>query len=420
MPPRRRPATQRRGAIYLAVLGVSAIVAAMGVGLMYTVRLQGRRDALVADSTQARACAEAGVEIAAQLITSNSNWRTRTNGTWVNAMALGPGSVTVEVTDPIDSNLANDTSQGVLIKATGRAGEATHILSVNASPRGTAISSLGMALAAQGPVRIDATRIVNLNGGTLSTNGVLRNEGTIQGAARCSSTDGASVATLGTTTGAAALQMPSSGIISSYITRATVINLGATATIQDVVLTPSFNSLGGGLNADGVYVINASGADLTIRSIRLMGTLIINNSGRKVIIEGPALMQPARSDFPTLLATGGIYYKSSGLASLSESTEGCNFNPVGSPYLGDADGDTTDTYPSRFEGLMHAQEMVELDNNAVISGCVLAGASSDAVRIYGNVSITHSASLVSSPPIGYTSGGTPALVSGTWRQLVNP
>lgn len=416
---RLAPPRSRRGGVYIAVLGVSSIVAAMGVGLMYAVRLQGKRDALVADSAQARACAESGVEIAAQVITSNASWRSRAQGTWINSMALGSGTVTVEVTDPIDGNLANDASQAILIKAVGRSGDAAHILSVTASPRGAAISSLSMALAAQGQVRIDTGRIVNLNGGTLSTNGVLRNEGTIQGAARCASTDGASVATGGTSTGAAPLQMPAAGVIASYISKATVINV-ASSTLQDVVLTPSFNSLGGGYNADGVYVINATGSDLTIRSIRLLGTLIINNAGRKVIIEGPALMQPARSDYPTLLATGGISYKSSGLVALSESTEGCNFNPIGSPYSGDADGDMTDTYPSKLEGLMHAQEMIELDNNAVINGCVLAGASSDAVRIYGNVSLTQSGALVSNPPIGYTSGGTPAIVQGSWRQLVNP
>jgi hypothetical protein len=410
----------RRGGVYITVLGVAVFVTATGVGLMYATRLQGAADAAIADSAQARLCAEAGVDAVAQYISSNATWRSRAPGTWLNAVSLGSGAVTVEVTDPADGLLNDNASQPIRITAKGMKGSATHILQVDATPRGSAVSSLSVAMTTAGQLHVNSGVILNVGTSTAATNAVLRNDGTIQGSARGSTSTGGGTATLGTSTGAAALVMPPSGVIADYISHATAIT-PSSSTLTKVLLTPSFNSLNANYNADGVYVINSS-SDLTIGSIRVLGTLIINCPGKKVTFNGPALIQPARSDYPALIVNGDLVLRCNSSASLSEVADGYNYNPLGSPYSNATDADTTDTYPNRIEGLVHASGTIDISNNQLVKGAVISDstASSDAIRITGNATITYTPSLSTTPPLGYVSGGTPAIDVGSWKQLVAP
>lgn len=411
---------RRRGGIYIAVLGVAVFVTATGVGLMYATRLQGAADAAIADTAQARLCAEAGVDAVTQYITSNANWRTRAQGTWLAAAPLGSGTTTVQVTDPFDGNLSDDATQPILITSRGMKGSATHILEVEATPRGAAVSSLSVALATQGQLHVNSGEVLNVGSSTAATNTVLRNEGVIQGSARGATSSGSGTATLGTSTGAASLGMPPANVITDYISHGTAITAPGN-TLHKVLLTPSFNSLNPTYNASGVYVINSS-SDLTINSIRVWGTLIINCPGKKVTFNGPMLIQPARSGYPALIVNGDLVLRSNSTTLLSEATDNYNYNPLGSPYVTVADTDTSDTYPNLIEGLVHASGTIELLNNQHVKGAVISAssASSDAVRITGPATITYTPSLSTNPPQGYVSGGTPALDRGSWRQVVLP
>ncbi|MDQ7013197.1 MAG: LamG domain-containing protein [Planctomycetota bacterium] len=88
----------RRGGVYVLVLVVTTIVSGMALlGLRAAIAgsSEGRR---VADSISARQHAASGMEIGIHTITTEPLWRVdRTEGTWLNKVAVGTGTATVAV-----------------------------------------------------------------------------------------------------------------------------------------------------------------------------------------------------------------------------------------------------------------------------------------------------------------------------------
>src|SRR5678815_2784202 len=87
---------RRRGGVYVAVLGASLFVALIGLTVMATVRSQRRAVDALTNAAAARQYADAGVQLAAQWIASDSNWRSsRVSGVWLNNKAFDRGTITV-------------------------------------------------------------------------------------------------------------------------------------------------------------------------------------------------------------------------------------------------------------------------------------------------------------------------------------
>ncbi|MEX2217357.1 MAG: hypothetical protein WD749_01240 [Phycisphaerales bacterium] len=410
------PATPlRRGSAYIAVLGAAMVVTIIGLGALSLVRSQRLIVTTQTDAASARLAAESAVEWGAQIISAQSGWRTtRTNGEWAAGQDFGGSKVTLEVTDPLDGNLANRPTDPVQVRATATRGPARQILQATLTASGPPLDCLRTAFHTGSRFRVRSPFVLTVSGAPASTNSDLRNEGTIAGDAECVLLTSAGTVTGTLTVAAPAKPLPPSGVVSLYANLGTVIDPGGT--LSNVALGPGLNPYGTP-NSEGVYVINAP-AGLTISRVRVLGTLVVICPGATVTISGQVHMSPARADYPALIVDGNVAFSFTSGSSLSESTPSpVNFNPAGVPYSGATDADTTDVYPSEVRGLVHCRGNVTTAAAGRVVGAVIAEGELDAGA---NFEVSHTPSLATSPPMGYMKSVSMSVSQGSWRQVVVP
>src|SRR5205823_15057550 len=85
--------------------------------------------------------------------------------------------------------------------------------------------------------------------------------------------------------GAAPRTLPGSGVFDYYVANGTSIPLtslptwSGTRALNGGVLAPTVNTIAGGTNADGIYVIDCQGQLFTIGNVRIVGTVVLLNCG---------------------------------------------------------------------------------------------------------------------------------------------
>lgn len=124
---RRRPAARERGVAYLAALSVATLVMIIGLASVAANRITTRRAELTNSATEARFLATAAVDYGLLHIDNNpGTWRADfTAGTVLaDDTPLDTGTISLQAIDTIDGDLTNDTSQEVLLRGTGKVGEA--------------------------------------------------------------------------------------------------------------------------------------------------------------------------------------------------------------------------------------------------------------------------------------------------------
>jgi len=399
------------------------LVTLIGLSALMLVRGQRLQVNAAIDTDQARLNAESGAELAMQLIASDTKWRTTfASGIIANKLPLSSGTYSVTVTDPVDGNLGNRTTDPVVLRCTGSRGVATQILEVTLDPVGAPIDALAMALHVGGQLRVEPGATLEAQGAPLSTSGDLRNQSTIKGSVQCLTATSPGTVTGTLTIGSLPKSMPDPGVQAMYVGLGTSIN-SAGNTIDKVVLGPGVNPWGAA-NADGVYVLTIN-SNVTIRRCRISGTLVVVCPGYTVTILDNVLIEPARSDYPALIVDGNVVLQYDSATNLSESSLGVNFNPAGAPYRGATNSNTTDSYPSEIGGLVHIKGTLQFaaTNTSTIRGSVIveSAAASNAVDAKGvSSTIIYDPILFKSPPMGYTKSRAMALRPGSWKQAVNP
>ncbi|MBL8990840.1 MAG: hypothetical protein JNJ48_04585 [Phycisphaerae bacterium] len=409
----------RPGSVTIAVLGVSVLVTIMGVGGLVAAHAQRRHVESSLQARRSQALARSAIELGRTAIASDPNWRANTkHNQWSDPLTLDGGTLRWKVLDESDGDLTNNSIDSIRLFGLGSSGQATQVASVQFSTARTSYTSLGCALHAAGQVTVRSGAAVTALQSTVSSNGTISNSGTIYG-----STDSLLYAGLGVVTGTktvAALSkpFPPSSVITDYTARATPIAPGGT--LEKVVLSPTSNPFGA-VNPNGVYVINPS-SNLTIRDVRVSGTLIINCPGKKVTIDRAVLFQPANRNFPTLIVNGDLQLAGTASTPLLESAVATNFNPPAAPYGGASDSDTADSYPNELQGLVHVTGSLEVSGSARIRGLVLVQSASlvGAVDVSGSLEIVYDKSLASAPPEGYASSISLVVAPASWRREPAP
>jgi hypothetical protein len=402
------------GSIYLHILASSLLITVLGLGALAAVRLQMRSARLARDSAEARACAVSAIEVGLLLIKQDPAWRTaRPDGAWWNDKELDAGRFTLQGTDPGDGVLSDSAYEPLVLTGIGTRGSARHMTQVTLVPNIKPLAALSTCLCASDVVKTNAGKRITAIGAPVTTNGQLDNGGTIDGSAEAQSLNHAGTVT-GTLTVPGTLRpMPDAGVFTSYINKATPVPYAAT--IEKVVLAPGCNPLGPS-DPNGLYVIDTGGGDLTLRNSRIYGTLIIRAAGRKVTVDEAILMQNYRADFPVLLVEGELILKfNSAVGSLSESACLTNFDPVGAPYSGATDSDTTDQYPDEIRGLVHVKGSLRLQQTARIIGAAICEGT---VTCEDTNTIVHDPGLAANPPMGYTYVDGMKISPGSWTQVV--
>lgn len=428
--PRHRPTTLQslpiparrshpRGAVYIAVLGVAMVVTLLGVTGLLAARLANASARQTANSCQAKACAEAGIDAALHEINASNSWRTDdTLADRLSDRVLGNGTFTVQITDEVDGNLNSNPYDPVTITSTGQKGGSSHAMQVVADARGLPMDILTRALHTGGELSISPSGEIIALGAPISTHGALNNQGFISGQVLCGSITNLGTVSGGATTGAATLTWPAAGVFSNYAAIATAINPGTS--ITGYLLTPG-NNPWGSANPRGVYLIS-TGSDLTIKNSRIEGTLIINAPGRTVIIEEGVCMTPRMPHDPTLLVRGNLQLRSIRSQPLSEVLTLTNFNPSHSPYQGSSDIDILDTYPAEIKGLVFVRGTLSVINSPRVHGAVIveSNSASNAVQISGSLEIEYDYAIQETPAMDFTSAIEFLPRAGSWKRVVNP
>ncbi len=240
LPPLPRSPRPRRGSIYLVVLAAASIVATLAMGALLATRAQGRAANAFNDAAEARQYALSAVELGRLWIAQDVNWRTnRSCGVWASGQPIGSGTFTLEVSDPVDGNLSNRPHDPVVFKATGVKGQARQAVQVTLAANPVPLPALGYALHTAGQIHIVGSSQLATNLATISTNGDLKNSGTIAGNVEAATASQAGTISGTLTTNAPTKVLPAHSTVDLYTNLGTLIVPGNT--INNQLLSPGCN-----------------------------------------------------------------------------------------------------------------------------------------------------------------------------------
>ncbi|MEM6330613.1 MAG: hypothetical protein AAF790_10230, partial [Planctomycetota bacterium] len=141
----RRTARRRRGTLYVSVLGVTLIVALLGMTAITVGRLQLRAVVDQDDHREARLLARSGVEYGFAWLDGKDDWRSAiASGAEQPATNLGRGTFTWQATDP-DGDLADDVADGFTLRGVGRVGRVTAVEEVQVAAQSPGLTCLEAA-----------------------------------------------------------------------------------------------------------------------------------------------------------------------------------------------------------------------------------------------------------------------------------
>ncbi len=408
----------RSGYLYIAVLITTTLVAMIGLAASSVARLELNLVNQSSDLVQAQALARTAVEEAILRIENDPNWRTAysNNVEAPNpAESVGNGTITFKLVDS-DGNLGDDDSDWVLATGIGRVGDATAAESVRLYPTGTPLTCLEPAICCGGD-------ITPMYGADVHTNQFVSSNGHVDASSSGTSIDGSAEAVgsiqgtiIGTqTTGITPRVLPGSDVFEYYKDNGTWIDFSAipSGTIEKSVLSPASNPYGTTTNPEGIYVVDCEGSNLTIRNTRIVGTLVVLNPGTSSYAGWSIRWDPAVPNYPALLVDGNFSLAHSG-SDLSEETHSTNFNPVGTAYGGEEDGDSSDTYPSDIRGLVFINGTFKntLGGGNPINGGLIA----QEMTIHTTFTVDYRSTFKDYPPPGFASGNPMRISPGSWKR----
>ena len=335
-------------------------------------------------------------------------------------MTMGNGTIEWKLVDA-DGDLDDDDSDSVRLYGIGTIGQNVYTKSVLLEPAGTALTSLEVALQSGGNITFywhaDSDQIISSNG-SVTTNGSTINSdveavGQINGSVNGNATEGITPR-----------QMPGSSVFDYYLNNGTIIDINdlplgtgpasGKRMLEEVVLSPGNNPYGAGkTNPQGIYVINCKSQDIRIKLVRLVGTLVLLNTGNGSDLDNDQHWEPAVRNYPVLLVDGDITFNWHGEHMLRESLAPANYNPPSTPYLGESDTDMIDEYPGVIKGLIYVSDDLTISHDCVIEGVIVVG---DQTTINDITNLTFDPIFLNNPPPGFGSGSEVSISPGSWRR----
>jgi len=391
----------------------------MGFAALAAMRIQNLAARDMNDCTAARGYALSAIELGRHILNTDPDWRSRPNGAWIANQAIGDGSLSLDVVDPLDGNLADSPEQAVVLTGTGIQGQARHRTRVKLDPIRQSLTCLSVSLHANadinfGSATVRGDQIVSSNADVIAWGGSIYPQAEAMGAIKGYSYRG------GTAAIETARTLPDSSAFDYYKANGTWINVanlplsGSNRQIAYRLLSPASNPFSSGTNAQGIYVIDCQYNPILISQSRIVGTLVLLNTGSGSAVQSSVSWSPAVQNYPSLLVQGDIDFRTTS-TTLTEG--GINFNPAGTPYPypeGAVDADTTDSYPSVIAGLVYGSGRVSTFNSPTISVLVVGST----LSCSGTLNLNYDARFQSNPPPGfYRIQMTPDPQS--WKQVVD-
>jgi len=417
----------RRGGVYVLVLGVSTMIAVVGLGAIAVSRADATGAAAGRDWAKAGVLAESAIETALARMNTTTTWRTDyAAGAEVSVGVSGNASASFRITDPADGDLEKFGQDSATITGYGRVGTALRIYSVQANYRpaptlgvltfalysGVRIQSSGSGAATVSGAPLGTPLLINTH--TLAANvhvGAVANLGTIVGEVR---------------TGDAPMTTFSNGGLASLSASAVTITYSATNDkIQKVLLSPAVNPFGS-TSSTGTYFVRVPASKvLEIHKCRIVGTLIVElGAGSGLTVSDEVNWSSALANQPALVvyATGASTVKlTGGAGKLDENFVNLNFNPASTPYNGVSNTNRTDQYPGEIRGIIHVMgtlPSMTIEGDWPVVGTVICEGT---LTLGDRASIIYDPRVLIDPPPAYQTGAAGmSPVAGTGKSEVLP
>lgn len=421
----------RRASAYVLVLGVSMMVTVIGLSALMVARTNTRMVTQGNDWSQAWFLAMSATEHALTVLDiQEATWRsTYASGETAQQHDFGGGSFRWVLVDEADGDLGNDDTEPVRLYGIGEVGEARRVNSVLLQPRGgNPLTCLEVSLHAKADLCF--------NGGLQSDQIISTNQNATQSDSASIVADVEAVGTIslnnhtGTATeGITPRSMPDVNTVFDYyinhavahgtwLTINDIIAYEGKNKIQDVVLSPATNPYGGGnTSPEGIYVVDCMNQFISVRTARIVGTLVLLDPGLDSWINDQLNWEPAVANYPALLVQGNMMFNFTD-ASLGEKGNRTNYNPPGTPYPypdGEPNGDEADTYPSILKGLVYVSGDLEITKYPHVEGVIVVGGTFTSSQSQG-LNVTYQQTFLNKPPPGFGSAvGRMSPVMGTWQ-----
>ncbi len=424
---------RRRGSIYLVVLATVTVVALLGTaGVLAQTRQRARAGAAV-ESARAAALARSAVEVGLARIMEDPDWRTTPGGgTWYDAAAPTgdprDGTFSLTVTGPDGGALGSKEDDPFELVGVGTHGSATRAATVSFEGIATIapLDCLEVGALAADAINLGFNAAVTGTETLASKTDVIAGTALVHVPVDAEGTASGSIYYAGSTSGVGARTLPTASTLQSlYTAGATFIaknrlRSGSGISLSNTVLAPGYNPwVETDLNSNGVYYINCTNTDVIIENFRMHGTLILINPGPNSVVRGSNSFAPAVEGYPSLIVVGtrSFAFEMSATA-LSETVTGVNYNPAGAANeLGEEDADTSDTYPSAFEGIVHIEGDITIRTGATVTvhGHLFTESTLD-MAVGSFLGLNPWSEATSSPPPGYRGEGTTTFVMSPWAR----
>jgi hypothetical protein len=413
--------TRERGVVYLLVLSTTVVVLAIVLGAIAVVRAQRAEAVDTVNAVRASALARSGVELAlSRLDASGSNWRddyVASEMAGTNVAVMDRAVLIYRLTDPADGDLRDDPWEDVEITAYALWNDAQRVMSVRATPRGTAYAVLSSSIHARGELVFNATSFVGDRVATSNSDIKGQNVASVQAPVAAAGSVSGGTFSGGTRSAQAQLSMPNaSDVVKYYKDIGQQVSIGSIApggSIQNAEVANG-TTVGGVLIKSDVLVIDCAGRDLEIRDCRLAITLVLLDAGDASGVSNSVSWKPPRDGMPALIC-GGKFAFDLESDPLRESATGVTLNSVIPADDATTDSDTSDSYPSLLQGLFYADDTITFDGETNIAGCVVG--ESD-ITVSGTVLVQPSAMLDRAPPPMFASPDRVVLQRGTLRRVI--
>lgn len=416
------PSHKRRGSLYISVMGVTLIVAMIGLSSMMSARVHLKEAANTCYKEEAQHLASSGIELGLHRIEEENDWRSAyTHNVESTAWNLGNGTVTFKFFDD-DGNLNDDDSDPVRLIGIGRINGITFQESILLMPTGNGVSCLEAAFHCANSVSLSTYD-------TVTTNQIFSSNGAIDANAFLAKINGDAEATgaiSGNITGTSSAntgvtrQMPGSNVFDYYKTVGTWIPIssipldGSDRVIDKAVLCSAINPFSGGTNLEAIYVIDCQSQNIIIKNSRIEATLVLINPGGGSSIRSVNHWEAKVKNYPTLLVDGDMEITMSTLQ-VNEASQSVNYNPVGFPHDGVTDTDQTDKYSSEIIGLIYVSGQLEVPSALAfpkMTGSVICGT----VNIGASFTANYYNTYLDYPPPGFATGPDMVTIPGTRRR----
>ncbi len=378
---RPRPRRAPRGAAYVLAVGLSMLLLVVSTGTLLAVRARHAGEGDTALGARARRMASSGVGWGLSILETNAAYA---NGSVASSTtystSLDGGTVAVTIAPP-PYVLGGNVITPAVVTSVATSGLAVRRESVQAIPVPAPIEAFEYALVVGGTMTlaanasctiVDGSGVVGaaVRGGGSSVTGTLTVVGSAPADGWTAIKAAVQAPSLPTTTDIAELAASGSSI--TVVTGAT--NGGGTA--SRFLLSPHELAAGGGLDRNGVYVLDCKNATVNLSEFRLAGTLVILDPGPGSSIATPFLIEPAVPGYPSIVVRGDLTITMDGSELAESRGTNKNFNPQGTPYPylgGVTNDDTGDKYITALNGFVVVSGNLSVRGTTSLGGAIVGG-----------------------------------------------